>query len=191
MTAESRWLGAIFEPPPVGFELTAPVKLRSFTKKRTMSAPGLEPRTSRVQNQCFGTELLSSRPILKEIVIPNCTKYQFLLNCHCQGLLGEKRPFFSKKKLKPILFKNWSLNFVFFCVSYLFSTQGITPNSQISARISKGLELISDRVKKFGSGGLHSAVGRQSSSRAEIGFFRPFHVTCLCCYVVHQTKILK
>ena len=34
--------------------------VRSFTKKRTMSAPGLEPRTSRMQNQCFGTELLSS-----------------------------------------------------------------------------------------------------------------------------------
>ena len=27
MTAEGRWLGAIFEPPPGGFELTAPVKL--------------------------------------------------------------------------------------------------------------------------------------------------------------------
>ena len=27
MTAEGRWMGAIFEPPPGGFELTAPVKL--------------------------------------------------------------------------------------------------------------------------------------------------------------------
>ena len=144
MTAESRWLGAIFEPPPVGFELTAPVKLRSFTKKRTMSAPGLEPRTSRVQNQCFGTELLSSIQKWKEIVISNCTNYQFPFICHCQGL-GEQ-PIFFKRKIINHIVQKLIVKFCIFLRFLPFQYLRNDPNSQISARISKGLELISDRV---------------------------------------------
>ena len=46
------------------------------------------------------------------------------------------------------------------------------------------------KLKSLDLGGLHSAVGRKSSSRAETGVFQPIHITCLCCYLCGLTKIL-
>ena len=103
-----RWrplTGCYFWASPRGVWTHGPCKtlkkLRSRSKKWTLSRPGLELRTSRMQNQCFGTELRGF--IIFHVIYTWCiktTNFPLLVIGFSRirnVLVAENTPFFKKK----------------------------------------------------------------------------------------------